>query len=284
MFPKKITSPLPPGRHFRYSLLEFSAGGGIKEMEFHKTAHFGVIFAGDQNFRLVGGCRILNPGDIYLIAPWEVHFQWSSSRTGCRQLELDFDADEVLRNMFELNQTFQALLHLTSATRHQLLNQPLPQKIASSYGKKLIALLNGKSPAATVKQWLTVIEMFSEIIAVIDRRQLPVGELKKYDRIRPALELLSTRKRLSFAEAAETCSLSPGRFSHLFREVCAISYSDYERNLRINLAAMDLLGRRLDVSEIAGEWGFSSPSHFIRLFKKTFGKTPGEYLKSFPGY
>ena len=59
MYPQKTTTLLPSGRPFRYSLLEFPPGSGIQEMEFHGTAHFGVVFSGDQNFRLVGGCRIL---------------------------------------------------------------------------------------------------------------------------------------------------------------------------------------------------------------------------------
>ena len=62
MYPQKTTTLLPPGRPFRYSLLEFPPGSGIQEMEFHGTAHFGVVFSGDQNFRLVGGMPHTFPG------------------------------------------------------------------------------------------------------------------------------------------------------------------------------------------------------------------------------
>ncbi len=284
MYPQKTTTLLPPGRPFRYSLLEFPPGSGIQEMEFHGTAHFGVVFSGDQNFRLVGGCRILSPGDLYLIAPWEVHFQWSSSRSGCRQIELDFNADEVMRCMLGLQKTFQTFFHLTSATRHQLLNAPRPRAIGHAYAQKLTGMLKDRGETAAVRQFLTIVEMFSEIIAAVNKRKFPKEELRKYERIRPALEQLSSRKRLPFKEAAEACSLSTSRFSHLFGEVFSIPYSDYERNFRLNLAAMDLLGRKLDVSEAAEEWGFASASHFVKLFKETFGQTPGSYLKSFPGY
>ncbi|MBR7131669.1 MAG: AraC family transcriptional regulator [Lentisphaeria bacterium] len=284
MNPQKTYTLLPPGRPFRYSSLYFPPGDGIKVMEFHGTSHFGVIFSGDQKFNLVGGSRILMPGDLYLIAPWEIHFQWSSSRSGCRQLELDFNADEVLHSMLDMRDTFQTLLHLTSATRHQLLNAPAAREIGDIYARKLLAMLDEKREFATVKQWLTIVEMFAEIVSVIDKRNFPKEELRKYDRIRPALEKLSMRKYLSLKDAAQACSLSPSRFSHLFSEVCAIPYNHYERNFRLNLAAMDMLGRKLNVAEAAIEWGFSSPSHFIRLFKKTFGQTPGNYLKSYSGY
>jgi len=284
MSPKKTTAPLPPGRSFRYSRLEFPPCSGIKEMEFHKTAHFGVIFWGDQNFRMPGGSRILRAGDIYLIAPWEVHFRWSSSRLGCRQFEMDFEPDELLRLILDASKTLSALFHLTSSTRHALLNSPAPRKIARNFAEHLLQMQQDDNEFSPARQWLTISEMMLEIIAAIDRQSFPAEELSKYERVRPAIDRLSECKRLPFSDAAAECALSRSRFSHLFSEVFGIPYSDYERLFRLNLAAMDMLGRRLDVSEAAVEWGFCDPSHFVRLFRANFGLTPGKYLKEFPSY
>ncbi|WP_084161192.1 AraC family transcriptional regulator [Nocardia sp. BMG51109] len=36
----------------------------------------------------------------------------------------------------------------------------------------------------------------------------------------------------------------------------------------------------LSISELAAYWQFADRSHFIRAFKKAYGRTPGEYARS----
>ncbi|RMD79305.1 MAG: AraC family transcriptional regulator [Lentisphaerae bacterium] len=48
---------------------------------------------------------------------------------------------------------------------------------------------------------------------------------------------------------------------------------------KIRLASEWLAASRFNVSEIADRLGFSSPSHFIRVFKKFTGVTPGQFRR-----
>ena len=54
------------------------------------------------------------------------------------------------------------------------------------------------------------------------------------------------------------------------------------RNRRLEGAMTDLsnpLKPNVRITEVAYDWGFSSASHFCRLFKKHFGKTPKDVQK-----
>ena len=44
--------------------------------------------------------------------------------------------------------------------------------------------------------------------------------------------------------------------------------------------AKPLLGTGLQIQEIADQCGFFDVNYFIRLFKRKYGKAPGEYRKT----
>jgi DNA-binding response OmpR family regulator/nitrogen-specific signal transduction histidine kinase len=70
--------------------------------------------------------------------------------------------------------------------------------------------------------------------------------------------------------------------STLFRKLDALtdhSPVEFIRTLRLKRAAVLLKEQYGNVSEVALEVGFSNPSYFSRMFKKTFALSPAEYSK-----
>ncbi|WP_246010779.1 helix-turn-helix transcriptional regulator [Nocardia mexicana] len=59
------------------------------------------------------------------------------------------------------------------------------------------------------------------------------------------------------------------------------SITAYIRHRRLEEArrALTTSPHRLSISELAAHWQFSDSSHFIRSFKKAYGRTPAEYLR-----
>ncbi|WP_096085074.1 helix-turn-helix transcriptional regulator [Agaribacterium haliotis] len=102
-------------------------------------------------------------------------------------------------------------------------------------------------------------------------------------RLEPILNLFRRNKSvdLSLNEAAELCHLSPSYFSRLFKSVFRYNYSEYSIRHRLYSAARLLCQSDYSVTDVSYELNFSSPSHFIALFKKQFGVTPKKYKKSF---
>ena len=81
----------------------------------------------------------------------------------------------------------------------------------------------------------------------------------------PALKALSGRM-LTVNEAAELCNLSVSYFAVIFKQQFGLSFGRYERNYRLNGAAV-AIRRGATLKEAADEWGFCDKSHLARLLK-----------------
>ena len=62
-----------------------------------------------------------------------------------------------------------------------------------------------------------------------------------------------------------------------FRSETGMSFAQWRQQIRI-LEALKRLGMKESVTAVAIELGYDSPSAFISMFKKTVGKTPGQYF------
>jgi AraC-like DNA-binding protein/quercetin dioxygenase-like cupin family protein len=63
-----------------------------------------------------------------------------------------------------------------------------------------------------------------------------------------------------------------------FRFETGMSFRQWRQQMRI-LESLRRLGREEQVSTVALDLGYNSPSAFIAMFKKALGKTPGQYFK-----
>jgi len=66
-----------------------------------------------------------------------------------------------------------------------------------------------------------------------------------------------------------------------FKKLTQKTIHRYQMELREKNATEDLLNFRLSIKQIAYKHGFSSSSHFSRVFKKSRGITPQEYRDTY---
>ncbi|NMA83530.1 MAG: helix-turn-helix domain-containing protein [Epulopiscium sp.] len=76
---------------------------------------------------------------------------------------------------------------------------------------------------------------------------------------------------------ADHFNMSISNFSHQFKSQMDQNASAYINNLRIQNAKILITSTELSINEIALKVGYHQPSSFIRMFKQSTGKTPGEY-------
>ena len=77
-------------------------------------------------------------------------------------------------------------------------------------------------------------------------------------------------------------------FQRLFSYMAGIPLSAYIRRRKMSLAAVDLQEKNIKIIEVAGKYGYSSPTAFNRAFQSVHGIAPsavwneGASIKSFP--
>lgn len=100
--------------------------------------------------------------------------------------------------------------------------------------------------------------------------------------VAPIVEQIETHYNspVTVGELSRTVYVTPQYLSRLFRRFLGCSVYEYLTSCRISRAKELLLTYpHLEIQEIAGQVGFSDPSHFIAMFKKITGKTPLDFRR-----
>jgi AraC-like DNA-binding protein len=103
----------------------------------------------------------------------------------------------------------------------------------------------------------------------------------KVDRLRALIDDDPARAR-TLADLAEETGLSRFQVLRAFSQAAGLTPHAYMLQRRVNLAK-HLIGRRVPLAEAALEAGFSDQSHMTRLFRRTFGISPGAYAEAVGG-
>ena len=76
-------------------------------------------------------------------------------------------------------------------------------------------------------------------------------------------------------------NLSYSYLSRLFNRYMDMSFNDYVNLVRINHSVKALSTTERTITDIALEFGFSSPSHYIQTFRKFKNISPNKFRKQF---
>ncbi|MGL1890023.1 MAG: AraC family transcriptional regulator [Spirochaetaceae bacterium] len=102
---------------------------------------------------------------------------------------------------------------------------------------------------------------------------------KTQDYVQIAKKIIDNRlgQDISLSSVAEEMGISSFYLSRLFKNVCNDSFSSYLKNKRMVLAKELLEDHSMQVQDISKKIGYWSSNYFIKVFKKYYGITPGEY-------
>jgi AraC family transcriptional regulator of adaptative response / methylphosphotriester-DNA alkyltransferase methyltransferase len=84
------------------------------------------------------------------------------------------------------------------------------------------------------------------------------------------------RDRLTMSEIAASLAISRFQLSRIFRERTGFSLLGYRNQLRVRAAFDRLSDPNVRLSALAGELGYSNPSHLTAAFRDAFGFLPSE--------
>jgi AraC-like DNA-binding protein len=87
-------------------------------------------------------------------------------------------------------------------------------------------------------------------------------------------------KDISLEKLAKTAKMNISTFRRMFKEVTGYSPITFLQQLRIAEATRLFLTTNLKVKNVSIKVGYNNQMYFVKIFKKTMGITPKEYLKS----
>ena len=93
---------------------------------------------------------------------------------------------------------------------------------------------------------------------------------------------------IDYEQLGRIACCSSYHFQRMFTYMAGIPLSEYIRRRKMSLAAVDLQGKNMKIIDVAGKYGYSSPTAFNRAFQTVHGIAPsavkneGVSIKSFP--
>ncbi|SFR63505.1 helix-turn-helix domain-containing protein [Anaeromicropila populeti] len=104
---------------------------------------------------------------------------------------------------------------------------------------------------------------------------------RKSDVVKEALQYINEhfQGELTLDDVSNYVGVTPQHFSKIFKEETGFNYVEWLTNLRIEKAKEYLMEGNKTIKEICYLVGHNDPNYFSRLFKKTVGKSPSEFIK-----
>jgi AraC-like DNA-binding protein len=148
---------------------------------------------------------------------------------------------------------------------------------------RLQALLQNRQ---RLQQWLHAsLSLSQHVLAIQDvpvaaplTADLPPAELLFSEQLRTISCQLLREDQMSVERLAEHFNMSIRSLQRKLHSLFGLSYSDYARELQLQLV-VEQLQQGASVKEAAAAAGFRDQSYLTRVFKQQFGVTPSQYKK-----
>jgi AraC-like DNA-binding protein len=257
--------------------------------EFHGDMHYAlqfcIVMSGATEVTFDNFVREYTPGQAYWTMLWEPHaFRFSGRRNFIIAINIDVDYLGLNAPFGECNWLLPYAVN--PALRYCPENKN-DKKLFKDTGAMIYKLWNNHGPDWKLQIWLYLHQLILHALHGLNSRSDQSGLIKadsteEFFKIKPAFDYVrkTTGSPLSLDKAAKLCSLSPSRFSKIFKEVVGISYGRFASRSRLVNATRDLMTNRETIDEISQKWGFFDNSHFSNSFKKFYGCSPRAYRDS----
>lgn len=179
-----------------------------------------------------------------------------------------------LSNDSVMQYRYLAVSTITLATRYAI-QGGLNEKEAYDFSDRVIMLVDGMNSKAKIISLLA-----KEIITLTNMVNKSKLTPSQSPHIKKCICYINENmdKRITVATLSEMCNLSSDYLSQIFKEEMGENLSAYITKQKLE-AAKIMIAEGKNNAEICEALAFSSVSHFITAFKRSYNMTPSEYIR-----
>ncbi|WP_190642987.1 AraC family transcriptional regulator [Oculatella sp. FACHB-28] len=166
-------------------------------------------------------------------------------------------------------------------TNHFPTRDPLLEHLVRTLGKEVEAGVTGSGYLYAGQLLQTIaVHLVSKYTAGEPTARVYQGGMPNF-RLRRIEDYVRTHlaEEIGIEDLANEVGLSRWHFSRTFEQATGEAPSRYVQRLRMEQAIYLLQTTDLPITEVAYAVGYTSLSHFTKLFKHRFGTTPGTYQR-----
>lgn len=236
-------------------------------VHWHEFYELGFVVAGEGKHVCNGAARNLGPGDLFVITPADFHEVVPNPNATLALIDVTFHAGLLDLEAQRLVAGVQVHVPRTAAVsldiQHLIAEQETPD-----IGSQLVMRVTMHRIIVGVARLAGVGTRGTNASATGDESAA----------VHDALMYVQQHfhRPLTLAEVAAQAHLSPNYFSERFRRVTGLPFGRYLQERRLEFARSLLGASDLPVTEVCYAAGYRTLSQFERMYKRRYGRTPGQ--------
>ena len=216
-------------------------------------------------------CHILEPGDLVIFKPFDIHYAESREVDYYARYVLNFHQEDlaVILSDAEINMLLKKLnscvVHLNMEQMEAVLG--FFQRI-EGYSRQR-GFLTKKLVYAELMQFLMYIVKCIKKEIGNKPNAIPPHMVQVLDYINK-----NYKEKMSVEEMAQVANMSKYHFCRIFHSVTGATPLEYVTNVRLTKVHNLLINTEMSIEEIARQTGFGVGTALTRVFKKVYGVSP----------
>lgn len=255
----------------------------------HQHEFFEILcmYEGTCTMQISGASHQLKTGDICIIPPKTLHgVSIFDDSIAINIMERKSTFQETFFPNFDvgniLSRFFSHVLYHKSEGNYMIFQTGEDACIHSLLEDIFIEYLGHKKYSASILRnmvmlfWGMLLRRHEEHIVSFfspSGASMPVSEIMDY--------LSQNYQTATLNSTASRFGFSPSHFSTLIKEATGRNFSQIIKEIKLGLACKALKNTDLSITAICEIIGYDNPEYFMKVFKKEYGKTAGEYRKQF---
>lgn len=276
-----MTNQIPTEYIYQYLLSHRTSRGRLERtLHVHPNAYEIMLFkSGNVDYFINDTSYHLKPGDLTFVRPNDIHGYFVHDASPYERLPVHINENFI--SGLSTSQTDLLACFFASSSSPAHLNQEQIQLFERCVDTSIRAI---NETIFGCDVWL---KSNLSILLLLANSAQQQNDLEPNDIlpkiVQDAIFYINVKfsNNISIQSIADHLNISRSRLCHVFKEFMGISLWNYVILRRIQHAQV-LLKQGASITTACFECGFQNYAHFIKVFTKFVGSSPGKYLKGLP--